>query len=409
MDYLDLYNYLKTALGPGTGPVPVGDGLRVTFLPFASENGRILPGESRYACATHGGLAWGPGPGAVGHPAPGGGLDLQDSHVAENQAFQYQVFHRADGGPARELLLLFHGLNEKDWAKYLPWAHHLARVTGKAVLLFPVAFHMNRAPAPWSEHRAMHRVSQERKGAFPEVIASSLSNVAISTRLQTRPERFIWSGLQTYCDVVQLLRAIRAGRHPLVAPDASVDILAYSIGCLLSQVFLMADPDGLFADTRLALFCGGAVFNRMSPVTKFILDSEANVALYSYMVEHLESHLRQDARLCHYLGPDHPEGMHFRSMLSYGVLRPEREAQFRRLAPRLLAIPLVQDLVIPPYEVVNTLQGPRRDIPVPVAPMDFPYPYQHENPFPVQEARRGEVDEGFRAVFDRIAEFIRRS
>ena len=63
------------------------------------------------------------------------------------------------------MLLLFHGLNEKDWDKYLPWAHALARATGKAVLLFPTAFHMNRAMGHWSDHRCMHRASQERRAA----------------------------------------------------------------------------------------------------------------------------------------------------------------------------------------------------------------------------------------------------
>ena len=54
MDYLDLYHHLKASVHPGQGPMPVGDGLQVTFLPFASENGRILPGEVRYQCADHG-------------------------------------------------------------------------------------------------------------------------------------------------------------------------------------------------------------------------------------------------------------------------------------------------------------------------------------------------------------------
>ena len=60
-------------------------------------------------------------------------------------------------------------------------------------------------------------------------------------------------------------------------------------------------------------------------------------------------------------------------MLSYGVLRGEREAQFRRLAPRLMAVALVQDQVVPAYEVVNTLQGAGRDIPVRVEVLDLPY------------------------------------
>jgi hypothetical protein len=317
------------------------------------------------------------------------------------------LFHCPERGRARELLLLFHGLNEKDWHKYLPWAHQLALTTGKAVLLFPIAFHMNRALPEWSDHRLMHRVCEQRRKVWPEVVGASLSNVAFSTRLHARPQRFIWSGLQTYCDVVQLLQEIRADQHPLIAPRATVDILAYSVGCLLAQVLMMADPEGLFERSRLCMFCGGAVFNRMSPVSKFILDSEANVALYSYVVEHLESHLRHDPRLRHYLSGDHPEGTRFRSMLNYGVLRKEREAKFRELSPRLLAVALEQDTVIPPYEVINALQGSGRDLPVRVEHLDFPYEYLHEDPFPAQEALRAPVDRSFRQVFSLIAEFYR--
>ena len=122
-------------------------------------------------------------------------------------------------------------------------------------------------------------------------------NAAISIRLQARPQRFVWSGLQSYHDVLQLAGQIAAGSHPLFDPAASLDLFGYSIGCLLAQVLLMTDPSGLFARARLLMLCGGAVFNRISPVSRFILDSECNVALYSYLVEHLESHLRESERL----------------------------------------------------------------------------------------------------------------
>ncbi|MDR3670065.1 MAG: DUF6051 family protein [Holophaga sp.] len=402
MEYLDLYRFLKSTVRPGP-PVQLGDGLWATHLDFASDNGLILPGESHYTCSTHGALD----SEAEAIDPQAGFLDLHDSQVMENREFNYSVFHGAQRGRAREILLLFHGLNEKEWHKYLPWAHRLALTTGKAVVLFPIAFHMNRALPEWSDHRLMHRVCEKRKKTWPEVVGASLSNVAVSTRLHARPQRFIWSGLETYFDVVQLLHEIRADRIPLIDPGATTDILAYSVGGLLAQTLMMTNPEGLFDRSRLCLFCAGAVFNRMSPVSKFILDSEANVALYSYVVEHLESHLRHDARLRHYLGGQHPEGLRFRSMLNYGVMRKEREARFRELAPRLLAVPLEQDKVIPPYEVVNALQGSTRDLPVRVERMDFPYEYQHEDPFPAREALRAPVDQAFRQVFDLVAEFYR--
>ena len=104
---------------------------------------------------------------------------------------------------------MLHGFNEKYWDKYLPWAKRLMEQTGKAVVLFPIAFHMNRAPHEWCERRLMHEVSDLRKKTFPDVICSSLVNVAISTRLQAKPQRFVWSGLQTYYDVIRLIRHSR--------------------------------------------------------------------------------------------------------------------------------------------------------------------------------------------------------
>ena len=61
------------------------------------------------------------------------------------------------------------------------------------------------------------------------------------------------------------------------------EVITYSIGCLLAEILKLANPKGYFTQSRLCLFCGGPVFDRLSPVSKFILDSEANVALYSYI------------------------------------------------------------------------------------------------------------------------------
>ena len=406
MDYLDLHRTLKKAIMPELDTLRLGDGLWVSQLDFTSGNERILSGESHYSCSLHGALDSEPEPSAPALNIPPRFLDSHDSRIKENRNFRYAVFHGAGARRAGEVLLLFHGLNEKDWHKYLPWAHRLALVTGKAVVLFPIAFHMNRAPAEWSEPRLMHRLSEQRRGDFPDVVGSSLSNVAISSRLHAQPQRFIWSGLQTYFDVVQLLKVIHQDRHPLVEPGARVDILGYSIGGLLAQVLLMTNPEHLLDRSRLCLFCGGALFNRILPVSKFILDSETSAALRSYLVTDLERHLGQDPRLRHYLGGAHPEGLLFRSMLNEAVLGQEREAQFRRIAPRLLAIALEQDTVMPPSAVINALKGAKRDIPARVEVMDFPYPYQHEDPFPSQVARRGMVEGSFRRVFDTIADFL---
>jgi hypothetical protein len=331
-------------------------------------------------------------------------LDVEDRQVSENASFRYHVFHPNGSGPSAEMLLMFHGFNERHWDKYLPWAARLVESTGKTVVLFPIAFLMNRSPASWSDTRLMHAASKRRQVEYPDVIDSSLLNAAISTRLQRNPQRFIWSGLQTYYDVLGFLESCRNGEHPLFRADFHVDIMAYSIGCFLSEILLLANPEGFFSASRAFLFCGGPVFNRISPVSRFILDSEANVRLYSFLVEHLESHIRHDEKLGRYLNTE--SGTAFRSMLNYKLMGDFREEKFRAMSGRIAAIGLARDEIMPPYEIANTLKGRNRDIPIPVGTVDFPYPYRHEDPFPAQERFAPEVDESFNRVFDEISGFL---
>lgn len=407
MNYIDLHGYLKELVCYDKDTILIDSSTMLVNCEFESHNFNILPGEKEYFCPKH--LVSSSDPynyennfGEINHL-----LDVHDSEVIENRKFRYHIFRPVQAGRSRGVILMLHGFNEKHWYKYLPWAKRLMEQTGKTIILFPIAFHMNRAPQAWSDRRMMYTVSENRRKLFPDILCSTLSNVAISTRLQSKPQRFFWSGLQTFYDVIQLVEQIRTGNHPEIEFDASLDIFAYSIGSLLSQVLLMNNPNGYFSDTRLCMFCGGAVFNRMSPVSKFILDSEANVSLYSFVIEHLESQLKKDARLCHYLGTDHQEGIDFLSMLNYKTRRVAREEKFRTLSKNLLAIPLEKDTVIPAYEVVNTLHGINRDIPVRVQTMDFPYDYKHEDPFPVISSITGQVNEGFDKVFDLASDFLK--
>ncbi len=374
---------------------------------FESRSCDILPCEGQYRCERHQFSCELPYDFENAAANLSRTLDIADAHIAENSRFRYHVFMPARLKKASRAILMFHGFNEKYWAKYLPWAKRLSETTGKAVILFPIAFHMNRAPHDWSEQRKMFAISEQRREAFPQVVNSTLSNVAISTRLHTRPQRFFWSGLQTYYDMIRLTEDVKAGRHPLIEPDAEFDIFAYSIGCLLAEILVMTNQNGYFDRSKTFMFCGGPVFNRLSPVSKFILDSEANVALYSFVVEHLESHLKRDAHLRHYLGDDHPEGVNFRSMLNYGNMRNRREDTFRRIGERIMALALANDTVVPPYEVMNTLQGAARDIPIRVDVLDFPYEYKHEDPFPALTPIAREVTEQFNRVFDIAGNFLK--
>ena len=406
MDYLECYHFLRKKVNEGDDMIRIDDKLNLYNFSFHSENAYILPGEEDYRCRTHDFSSKNVVEYQYDYSKFSAILDPQDSHIIENQNFRYHVFSPAGNAPIKGVIIYLNGFNEKYWTKHFPWAKKIADETGKTVVLFPLAFHMNRAPHEWSNPRSMHLVSQERQSRFPDVIASTLSNVAISTRLHAKPQRYFWSGLQAYYDVIQLVDQIKSGSHPLIPKSVSFDFFAYSIGNLLAQVLLMTNHECYFNDSRLALFCGGSVFNRMSPVSKFILDSEANVALYSYVVEHIESHLKNDARLRHYLSPEHPEGINLLSMINYKLMLEHRERVFRSMSNRILAIALAKDTVIPSYEIMNTLQGINRDIPIPVEIYDFNYPYSHEDPFPCNTKFRVQTDQMFNQTFDRICSFL---
>ena len=389
MKYLDLYELLKNKISLDEDRIALGGGMSVHNFTYQSRNTALLPE--------------GHGP---GEPS-GDILDVADAMVSENASFRYHVFKPDRVRKSDGMVLLFHGFNEKHWHKYLPWAARILELTGKTVVLFPIAFHMNRAPSAWSDPRLMYQVSKRRKEEFPDILNSSLLNAAISSRLQRNPQRFIWSGLQTYYDVRDFVGSCRRGEHPLFEKEFSVDIMAYSIGGFLSQVLLLSNPDGLFSGTKLFMFCGGPVFNRISPVSKFILDSEANVRLYSFLVEHLESHLKHDPRLLACLDDGSESGVAFRSMLSYKSMADFREERFRAMSARISAIALARDEVIPPYEVENTLNGRNRDIPIRVETYDFPYSYKHEDPFPALAGISNEVNEGFCSVFEKVGIFLK--
>ena len=398
MKYIDTYNLLKNNINYTDDRIIVPGTIEIRNFTFVSNNRQLLSDDTPddsflgYDLRHETGMAYKM-------------LDVCDIDVEENIKFRYHVFSPIGTEKAKDIVLMFHGLNEKHWHKYLPWAKYIVDTTGKTVVLFPLAFHMNRAPEAWSNARLMYEAGNRRKELFPDIVNSSLFNVAISTRIQTRPQRFIWSGLQTYHDVIQFIDEYKSGDHPFIVPDAKVDVFAYSIGAFLSEILVMTNHNNYFEHSKLVMFCGGPVLNRLTPASKLILDSEANVALYSFAIEHLNSHLKKDKKLHHHLR-ECPEGIIFSSMLNYGIMSDLREERLREIGERLLTITLKKDSVAPPYEAINTLQGRYRDIPTRVDIHDFPYPHTHEEPFPALKKISDEVDAGFRLVFDEIGVFL---
>lgn len=334
------------------------------------------------------------------------GLEQSDRDIEVNQRFRYPVFVPDQNRPANAAILLFHGLNEKRWDKYLPWAQTLMQLTGKAVILFPLAFHMNRAPQTWSDPRLMAEVCRERKNLFPQVSESSLANAAVSHRLQFAPQRFILSGLQTFNDVTALAQTIRDGRHPLFAKGAGLDFFAYSIGAFLAEVLLMANPRRLFSKTRLFMFAGGCTLDLADPVSKYILDSEAGGAITRFFARLFEREALYDRDLFFWIRNKSKTIRAFMSMLRQDKMTKLREKRLRRLGERIRVSVSSSDTVFTPESLRRTFTGKRPLLKRAVQVIDFPFSHSHENPFPAKEAFRTEVDAAFLQVMEDAAGWL---
>jgi len=404
--YRETYTNLRALYDPHAAMIQLpGTDIEIHHCAFTSSSWTVLPGAHTYSCTEHG---------LVFHEDLESGLREQlqsypetlkhgDIDIQENKHFTYALFKKTSVSRAPGVILLFHGLNEHTWDKYLPWAEKLVELSGKAVILFPIAFHMNRTPMEWGKSRSMNTVSEIRHRRSPAIMNSCFANAAISARIELIPQRFFWSGFQTFDDVIRLSAEIKNGLHAFIAPDATIDLFSYSIGSFLSEILMMANPGNYFQNSKSFMFCGGPTLDRMTPNSKFILDSDATIAIYKFYSERLETELQLDSRMAHYFNGAHPAGIVFKMLLSYQKHKAAREQRFRDLQNQLKAIALKQDDVIPANEVLNTLKGDYRDIATPVEVMDFPFPYSHINPFPTHELYEQMVDASFNEIFTKAA------
>lgn len=404
MLYSELYVTLQNLFNQEEDEIHIPtNSVKILNRSFHSNSYDVLPGSSSYRCHRHDKMfedEYSPSASEMGYSES---LDTPDCDFTINKEFRYSVFLPETTDEISGVILLFHGLNERHWDKYLPWAYRLVEETGKAVILFPLAFHMNRAPGEWGHPKRMRSVSAQRKERYPSIAQSSFANAAISARIQMAPQRFFWSGRQTYSDILQLIYEIRRGKIPFLSKSSSIDFFSYSIGSFLSEILIMTNPKELFSDSKLFIFCGGPTLDRMYPVSKYILDSEANIALYSFFIEHLDNECRLNERLDHYFNRDHRSGTYFKAMLSLHRNREIREKRLKEIGTRIKAVALRNDEVIPPGEVLNTLKGDFRDLPAEVEVVDFPFDYTHITPFPLKSSIKSEVNEAFNTIFDMAA------
>lgn len=317
-----------------------------------------------------------------------------DSSISENREFSYPIFV-PDGCSNQKALLLLHGLNERSWSKYLAWGLHLSRETGRRVILFPLSFHINRAPSEWTDPRKMQEQVLRRINSTTEKTLSSYANIALSTRLTEEPLRFFSSGYQTAFDIVKLMKQISTGDHGTIPAGSSVDIFAYSIGAFLSQVLIMGNPGNLFSDSRLYMFCGGSVFSQMQGTSKHIMDSVAYRRLNDYYRNDFEREITRDHPFSDFLKSTQI-GMAFRSMIDSERFRSFRESLIIKLKDRIRSVALQKDRIIPPEGIMKTLSPVMKNKGSEIDVWDFPFDYSHENPFPLFSNNRSvDVDRSF--------------
>jgi len=329
-------------------------------------------------------------------------LNAPDSSFDTNYNFNYHLFRPEGKEKLDSVILLLHGLNERNWDKYLPWVREISNKTGKAVLMFPLAFHMERAPKEWSNPRLMFEVCKERMALLPGLTESSFANVALSTRLQFAPERFLVSGLQTLNDLTKLIMEIKSGNNAHIKSNAVIDFFGYSIGSFLGEILLMSDPSGQLSDSRLFVFCGGSTLDNTDPVSKAIMDSQASESMNDYY-NNFDENIKREEALSDLVSKLDSIGAAFRMMVNSGNLRSFRDMLFHELKSRLMVVNLLQDRVFHPEGTKLTYTGKSADC---VKMTDFPYQYSHENPFPVSAKDKEQVDKSFEGVFSMAGAFL---
>lgn len=332
--------------------------------------------------------------------------NLLSTNIPENDQFVIPVMMPHNASSCSNAILFLHGLNERSWDKYLVWAKYLVEQTNKPVVMFPIAFHMNRSPKGWGDPHEMACLANERRSLHNNDNAS-FANAALSLRLESNPQQMFISGVQSYYDIVRFVEYLKSGENHLFAKDVSFDIFSYSIGSFLSEILLINNPHDLFSSSKLFMFCGGATFDCMDGISKFILDKLAFLKLAKMRKTRYLRRLRKDLLKMGVEGIN-DMWMGLQAMVQSKRGRNFREKRLKVLENRIYAVALLQDKVIPPDGVLQTLKGKNRKINTHVEVFDFPYKYSHEQPFPTNDASVCDsVNACFDAVFDRATLFLR--
>ncbi len=386
MGYTKDYIILKEAMNSAKVEIPVPESnLIMKKYTFESKNTQILPDDisanSDFQLSIY-----------------------SDREIPENRTFEYPLIRSNTTQKESDLIIMLHGLNEKSWDKYWTWAKELSVKTNKAVLLFPLSFHMDRVPELWADPRKMTALMEFRKKKFPGSSAMSFANAALSERLSNKPERFVLSGYQSILDLVELVKNIKAGKHCDFENNTHIDLFGYSIGAFLLQVLLIANPENLFSDSRFMLFGGGSVFSEINGTSRLIMDQQAFENLH-YFYLHEKYWASNSSNSFQELMNTEEYGSAFRSMLSNSSLKNKRQDAFDDYNGRIKVISMIKDQVFPFKKIISAF---KKNMSSTIETLDSPFHYTHENPFPVSsKACVSKVtDDLFDKIFFRASQFF---
>ncbi len=335
-------------------------------------------------------------------------FSTEDRGISENFQFRYPVIMKKNRPRHEKAIILLHGLNERTWLKHLAGAKMLVEQTNRPVLLFPLSFHINRGLPDWIDLRKMARPLAERQSQYTGVKESSLVNLALSKRLTDSPDRFLLSGLQSINDLTALIKSIKSGKHPLFKENATTDIFAYSISCMLLQALMISNPNSILSGSRIVLFAGGSVFEQINGVSKYIMDTVAFATMRKYYLDLITTSKNFYLKGLRPMVMESNLGLAFRSLLTSDRMKNTRLKGISAFYKDLLIISLRNDRVMPVNGIVEAtgekfLKTGRFKV------LHFPYEYSHENPFPVlNEKLEKQVEKAFYSVYDPALRFFRR-
>lgn len=330
-------------------------------------------------------------------------FDIHNSYfsdkVIENDQFQYAIFQPSENMKNRDAIILLHGLNERYWNKYLTWAEYLCAKTGKAIILFPIAYHINRSPCEWTNPRLINSSYQSRLQKVGNNQSVSLANIAFSERIAENPLRFYNSGKQTINDLTQLINIIQKGQHPLFEQNTKIDFFAYSIGAFMAQIAFLANPEGLLTNSKLFMFCGGSIFSSMLGESRLIMDKVAFEKLYNFYQYNFN------------VDTIHESANDYILQAFYSMICTEHDSEkrmnfFKNNLDRISGISIKSDKVIP-YTGIENAMG------ISIAHecielLEANYNFTHETPFPTNQPLQIEdIDKMFIRIFETASNFFK--